>query len=281
MEEVTPYYYCAFNIIDWQVPIVRIGDRPRPLADKTIARIKHGLEKYKGQEMIVTSRYTSGVGSRVKSALHSPLPTQPAETSHFLVGTVQMHSDGHGGRVRSSDKVLRTQTTRQDGSIMIPPAIIELRGTGKSRETTRELGAVTAGGINHGLLMGNYSPGWVRDLTGPGGTQTCSGLQSLITHESWNNFLSYYYGSDTFSGMSDAFNTVMTRDRAALSSIAPEVDDCYYRCLKAHEVQKAMAFADSYIVLGTSKDKVKQLGNAVTPPVMEWIAKQVVASLER
>ena len=45
------------------------------------------------------------------------------------------------------------------------------------------------------------------------------------------------------------------------------------------EIQRAMAFADDYIVLGTSKDKVKQLGNAVTPPAMEWLVEQCVKSL--
>lgn len=44
-------------------------------------------------------------------------------------------------------------------------------------------------------------------------------------------------------------------------------------------VQRAMAFADDYTVLGTSKDKVKQLGNAVTPPAMEWLVQQAVKSL--
>lgn len=286
MNEVTPYYYCAFNIIDWEVPIVRIGDRHRPLAEKTMIRIQHGLDKYQGQEMIITSRYTSGIDSRVKAALASPIPTQPGDTSHFLVGQVQMHSDGHGGRIRGSDQVLRTQTTRQDGSILVPPSIIELRGTSKSRLSSRELGAVTAGGINHGvmivrnnhnnkpipadkpigaqatavqhgLLMGNYSPGWVRDLTGPSGTQTTSGLQSLITHEAWNSYLSYYYGNDTFSGIDESFNTVTTRDRAALTTMAPNIQDCYYRCLKSHEIQKAMAFASDYVVLGTAKERVK------------------------
>jgi DNA (cytosine-5)-methyltransferase 1 len=49
--------------------------------------------------------------------------------------------------------------------------------------------------------------------------------------------------------------------------------------LKAHEVQAAMAFDSDYIVLGTSKDKVKQLGNAVTPPAMEILIERCVQTL--
>lgn len=40
-----------------------------------------------------------------------------------------------------------------------------------------------------------------------------------------------------------------------------------------------MAFSDDYIVLGNGRQKVRQLGNAVTPPVMEWIVKCCVKSL--
>ncbi len=36
---------------------------------------------------------------------------------------------------------------------------------------------------------------------------------------------------------------------------------------------------DDYVVLGSGKDKVKQLGNAVTPPAMEWLTQQCVESL--
>src|SRR5581483_8688063 len=40
--EVTPYYYCAANAIDWSLPAPRIGDRPRPLKEKTLKRIRIG-----------------------------------------------------------------------------------------------------------------------------------------------------------------------------------------------------------------------------------------------
>ncbi|MDP9352694.1 MAG: DNA cytosine methyltransferase, partial [Chloroflexota bacterium] len=41
---VHPYYYPALTAIDWSLPIQRIGDRARPLGDKTLARIQLGLE---------------------------------------------------------------------------------------------------------------------------------------------------------------------------------------------------------------------------------------------
>jgi DNA (cytosine-5)-methyltransferase 1 len=41
-----------------------------------------------------------------------------------------------------------------------------------------------------------------------------------------------------------------------------------------------MAFPGDYTVLGTQREKVKQLGNAVTPPVMEMLIKRGVESLQ-
>ena len=137
--------------------------------------------------------------------------------------------------------------------------------------------------IQHGLLIGNYTPGWTRSLNNPIGTMTTIPTQqAILTHENWSSFLSYYYGTQTDSRMTDPLNTVTTVDRAAVTAFgAPNIEDCYYRCLKAHEVQRAMAFDDTYNILGNSRQKVKQLGNAVTPPVMSWITKQIVASLAR
>jgi site-specific DNA-cytosine methylase len=44
--------------------------------------------------------------------------------------------------------------------------------------------------------------------------------------------------------------------------------------------ERAMAFDDSYIVTGTVKERVKQLGNAVTPPVNSWITERLKSSLQ-
>lgn len=59
----------------------------------------------------------------------------------------------------------------------------------------------------------------------------------------------------------------------------PAVEDCGFRMLQPHEIQKAMAFPTDYKVLGTQREKVKQLGNAVTPPVMSMLMQRCVESL--
>jgi len=48
----------------------------------------------------------------------------------------------------------------------------------------------------------------------------------------------------------------------------PKVEDCGFRMLQPHEIQAAMAFPADYKVLGTKREQVRQLGNAVTPPAI-------------
>lgn len=116
----------------------------------------------------------------------------------------------------------------------------------------------------------------------PLSTQTTMINHGILSTESVNAFLSYYYGTSQATGIHEATGTVTTNDRLALA-IKPakvnSIDDYYYRMLKAHEIIKAMAFEDDYVVLGTSKDKVRQAGNAVTPPVMQWLVERCIESL--
>jgi DNA (cytosine-5)-methyltransferase 1 len=49
--------------------------------------------------------------------------------------------------------------------------------------------------------------------------------------------------------------------------------------LQPHEIGKAMAFPETYIVLGSGREKVKQFGNAVTPLAMHMLLERCIASL--
>ena len=46
--------------------------------------------------------------------------------------------------------------------------------------------------------------------------------------------------------------------------------------LQPHEIQAAMAFPVEYKVLGTKREQVRQLGNAVTPPAMGLLMQRIV-----
>ena len=312
---VTPFYHSAFNVIDWSIPGQRIGDRKKPLAKNTIARIQHGLDKYKDQALVINVRHTSGVDCRVKHALTNPLPTQTSQQDSSVLMPYFLNLEHskvkHENRIHSGLDALFTQTTSQANAFVVP-YIVEMNSSGKARSVLNHISTILAGG-NHHLLVGNYTPGWTKTLNEATGTITTSdhhGLFSmpciienrgqsksksctdpistftsqtthgLLTAKNLQSYLTYYYSSGhQVSNMMDAVNTITTTERASLVTPEPRIDDCFYRMLKPHEIQIGMAFDESYIILGNSRQKVKQLGNAVTPPVMEWLVGQCVKSL--
>jgi DNA (cytosine-5)-methyltransferase 1 len=91
-----------------------------------------------------------------------------------------------------------------------------------------------------------------------------------------------YYGNGRLSPVEGTAPTVTTKDRHALltrQAQAVTVEECGFRMLEPHEIQAAMAFPQNYIVTGTKKEQVRQLGNACTPPVVKLLVERCVASL--
>lgn len=302
-EPVTPYHFAAFNAIDWSIEAERIGDRKTPLKPKTLARIQYGLEQYGRQVMVVTGRYTSGVECRVRNANMEPMPTQPGDASHAVVLPWMVetaHSQGRGKYVTSSADPTPTQTTAQ--TLGIVAGFITRNYGGAARPAAmpsglqEAMGTLTASG-NQSLLtvpfsiqksFGLINPGFIAEMRG---TAHARGLEEALmcitssgSHHallSAGSFLSYYYGTTQASGMADPVHTVTGLDRAALVQALDSltVEDLYFRMLHPHEIGKAMAFPQSYVVLGTKRQKVKQYGNAVTPPVMKMLIERCIATL--
>lgn len=302
--QITPYYYAAFNAIDWSIQSERIGDRKRPLKPKTLARIQYGLDAYGRQVMIVTGRYTSGLECRVKDAQHEPMPTQPGDASHavlmpWLVDTA--HSQGNGSYTYRSADGMPTQTTRQTLGVVAGflskqyggGANPKYMGIGLDSPT----GAVTTWD-HHALIglpatlskkMSVATPGFIAELHGKSKAKgldevlmcmtTGGGHHALLSSSA---FLSYYYGTQQASGIAEPIHTMTGLDRAALVQALDSltIDDLYFRMLQAPEIGKAMAFPVKYVVLGTNRDQVKQYGNAVTPPVMQMLIKRCMATFQ-
>jgi len=293
--EVTPYYFAAFNAIDWSIAAERIGDRKIPLRPKTIARIQYGLEAYGRQIMVVTGRYTSGLECRVKNAHVEPLPTQPGDASHavvlpWLIDTA--HSQANGKYVTGSADPTPTQTTEQTLGIVAGFLTKNYGGGAKPQFMSSGLdeatGTFTTSG-NQSLLSlpldiqkscGFINPGFIAEMHGTSKANRLDKPLMCITSSgshhallSTGSFLSYYYGTQQASSLVDPVHTMTGLDRAALIQALDSltVEDLYFRMLQPQEIGKAMAFPNQYVVLGTKRDKVKQYGNAVTPPVMQML----------
>jgi DNA (cytosine-5)-methyltransferase 1 len=125
---VEPAWLPASSVIDWTLTGQRIGDRARPLKEKTLRRIAAGIERY---------------WAPAADGTYQPILT-PVE--------------GREGKAPSLvTDPLRTQTTRSETGIAFPPFFAELRG-GRSvaRAADQPLSTVTASGKHHALVVPYY-----------------------------------------------------------------------------------------------------------------------------
>ncbi|WP_334026542.1 hypothetical protein [Nocardia terpenica] len=281
----------AARVIDWSLPGQRISDRDRPLADKTMARIRAGLQRYAIPLMLPaggtwrdtatpvtapmparTARENDALAvpapflallrsDRARTvALSDPLATIVADGSnHALVVPVE----GRDGKdATPASWPLRTQTTRAETGLAFLPFITELRGgSSDTRAITEALATVTASGNHHGLVTpATELPEHVRE-----------------------SLLLPYYGHGHARPVVRPVPTVSTHDRFALvnpdTMTGIDIDDVRFRMLEPHEIGAAMAFGHHYIVLGNKREKVRQYGNAVTPPAAEVIVSALVEAI--
>jgi DNA (cytosine-5)-methyltransferase 1 len=86
-------------------------------------------------------------------------------------------------------------------------------------------------------------------------------------------FLIVYYGSDGSGGwqtLDKPLRTITTLDRFAY--VKPTKNGHVMRMLQPEELKLAMGFDECYrLEVGTRRDKIRLMGNAVCPPVMESI----------
>jgi DNA (cytosine-5)-methyltransferase 1 len=271
--EVTTELVGAQTIIDWDLDCPRIGDRVRPLAQRTRDRIYAGLERH-GWVPITTAgagaTFETTPGNRAASLLE-PVPTQQttATTALALPPDHVLFQTAHGGRLRSLDEPHATVTASDDRW-----ALLSMRRNGSITPPSEPVGTVSAGGNHHALLMRNNTglAEMVTPVTEPARTMTTAGHQSLLVP---------YDRTGQARPVTDPAMTMTTRERAALLDPAEVVDDCGFRMLEPYEVARAMAFEDGYIPRDlTKKDQVRLAGNAVTPPVMEFLMGRTLQSLE-
>jgi DNA (cytosine-5)-methyltransferase 1 len=273
-EVATPYAWPAAAAIDWSLPAPRIGDRKRPLAEATLRRIQAGLERYGPAAIVQAAGHTFERPGYYRTwPLWRPLATQTATAQHALVVETAYSGRGDARRVRPASEPIGTQTGQQSQALVVP-----LRTNGKAVPADlAPVPTVVAGNAGHALLIRQYSggPEMTRPVTDPAGTITAIDHHSLVVP-----FLTaYHHEGGQLSSVTDPHRTVDTRDRTALVEPAIDVEDCGFRMLEPHEIGRAMAFPDTYLVLGNKRDRVRQYGNAVTPPVMHRILERAIGSL--
>lgn len=137
---VQPYVLPAAAIIDWTSPGQRIGDRKRPLAPKTMARIAAGLRRYYGPIALEAAGNTFERRPGVRAwPIEEPLRTLTT-TEHRAIAAPPMTLDelrvphlteppsallipaeGRAGKVAlPADCALRVQAARNETGLLVP-----------------------------------------------------------------------------------------------------------------------------------------------------------------
>ncbi|WP_328313131.1 DNA cytosine methyltransferase [Streptomyces sp. NBC_00442] len=288
---VEPETLPAAVAIDWTLPGQRIGDRTKPLADKTLARIQAGLDKF----AVPTVVPAGGTWRNDAVPVWDPIPTRTTrENDGLAIPPLLIPVEGRDGKEpASANNPLRTQTARNETGLAWLPFMVTMRGGGdqlRGRSIREALGTVSANGNHHGLVTPDVPAFVMRNngsRTGDGGehcttaaeylrTLTTAGHQSLVT---WEHLLVPYYGNGQARPVHEPIGTLSTRDRYALVQGKVDIDDVRFRMLEPHEIGRAMSFADQYIVLGSKREKVRQYGNAVTPNCAEVIVSALVEAI--
>ena len=210
--EVHPGVLPAAVAIDWALAGVRIGDRARPLAPKTIARIAAGL-----------ARYARPI--RLEAAGHT-FERRP------------------GVRAWPVDEPFRNMTARGDQGPMSTPITEPLRTVlAEQRQSLIQW--------RDAMVMRNNSGGaeMCTPTDEPVRTITTAGHQSLVR---WDHLLVPYGRTGLVRGVDEPMPAQTTIQGDGLLGPQIAVDDCTFRMLEPHEIQAAMAFGPAYVVLGNN-----------------------------
>lgn len=151
-EEITPYYYAAFNVIDWSDLGERIGDRDRPLAKRTMSRIRKGLKEYGNQSLLIQLAYSHSEGSRGRPTT-DPLMTQSTRQSVALLSAPFMTSSNYFNRNRDLSEPYPTQTADARRSLVFPPSFFIGYANGDGPPHSMAEALLTQHGANgHGIV---------------------------------------------------------------------------------------------------------------------------------
>ncbi len=314
---VEPGWLPAASIIDWSIPAQRIGDREKPLAEKTRERIRRGIERYWAPLMVKAAgnTYDSVSGKpgnylRV-TELEMPMPTQSTSEEYgvavpppFLaqfrerertqrlddaLPTVVADGANHALIVRGEGNTTPAKSTADpvgaitaSGSMFVAQPLIVNNLSGndvsRSRPVSDTLPSLVAGGNHAALLVPLRNHGVAKTATLPIDTVSAEGNHHALVMRNNEG------GAEMSTPVHEPLRTLTTGGHQSVLEpsipISLDVDDAGFRMLEPHEIQRGMGFASDYLLYGTKRDKVKQAGNAVTPPAARDLGLAVAEFLD-
>ena len=243
---VEPGWLPAAAAIDWSLPGERIGDREKPLAEKTLARIAAGIARYWGPLQLEAAGNTYDAADpkhRAFGDVNGYYRSWPVDEAMKTLHTNQSKAlavpvEGREGKGAASlEQVIRTQTTRAETALAALPFIAEMYGTSTARSVAEAAGTFTAGGNHHALVSSYYGSGVnVRPTDDVLGTVTTVDKHALVMTNNHANrareiqealptlttasvhalVTSYYSRDDAVRPAELALGTITTEPRHAL-----------------------------------------------------------------
>lgn len=232
---VEPGWLPAASIIDWSNPGIRIGDRAelgmKALADKTLARIRAGVERYwspihleaAGNAYDATDPKHTAHGrgdgyvrawptDEVLRTLHTTMSKGMAW--HPLMVPVEGRD---GKQPMSAEDALRTMTTRSETGIAFAPLIVNnVSGSDSTRSSRVDdvVPTIVAGGTHASVVM----PPLIAELRGGGSfaRRVDDPLATVTASGNHHALVMPYYGNGRTADSREPLSTVTTVDRHAL-----------------------------------------------------------------
>lgn len=271
---VEPAFRPAADIIDWDHLGQRIGDRAKPLVEKTMARIQAGIERYWAPLLVPVE----GRDGKQAAPVDQPSRTMTTRNETGMAFMVDRRGEY---RTRGIDDPVSTVTaTETTKALAMSPFIAELRGGGsKHRPVSDPLCTVVANGNHHGLVTAFYGKGINTKHTSDAlATVTTTERHALLMR----NNTPRGNPAQLVNPVTEYARTVTTSGhQSLLSADQPTVDinDVLFRMLEPREIAAAMDFPSDYRILGNRREQVRQAGNAVTPPAARDLVGIVAESL--
>lgn len=291
-------YRTAAECIDWSIPVPSIFTRKRPLAEATMRRVAHGVDKFvlKAKEpFFVQIGYGErpGQAPRVMS-LMEPLTTVVAGGVKHAVVVPHLMNIAHrgwGSKPTGVEEPVPTVVTKAEQAVVT--CVVGVGGrraqsnpTGgdeplPTTTTKADAGLVMAYMAQHnGGANGNQAIG--RGLDEPVSTVTNRGSQQQLVYA----FMAKYYGNGgQLSAIDEPMHTITTKDRMACITVNVNgqdyvIDDIGMRMLTPRELYTAQGFPKDYVIDTdaqghplTKKKQVHMCGNSVPPQWAEALTR--------
>jgi DNA (cytosine-5)-methyltransferase 1 len=312
---VAPAVMGAKTIIDWSMPMTKIGDRPKPLAVKTRERIRTGLMRLATTEPVqvqVGGNLFERPGYARVWSVNDPLRTVTG-TRYMGVVVPVGGQTGQARRARGLDEPLGAVTTQNHRAV-----ILRTGGQSAAPKTSDEpMGTITAHDRQLSLLVPNMTHNVGTSPEEPLGAVTTGNRHMLVrvnrrgdrrplsveepmpTVAGHGEMGLVYNGSPGFvRSLEDAAGTVTGRDKQSLvvseSDVVTlqDVDECLFRMLQWPELLAAqqmhvMPDGSPYQLTAKRRNargnyvelsnelRVKMIGNAVSAPVATMLGHAV------